>query len=142
MVEFVPFDPVHLDFFRPHPDFAEQVARESPQALAQSREAWSLVDMERGEVLAVFGAMETYNGVFYLWGYLSQDGGAHLLRLTRFFVRWVDMLGGVRKECTVLKNWKCGHRWMRLLKFKRETARPMKLWDGFSDFHLYAKVRP
>jgi hypothetical protein len=143
MAEFVPFDPVHMDFLQVHPDFAAQAARENPEALAQSREAWSLVDLERGDVLAVFGAVETYKGVIFLWGYLGRDVGfLDLLRLTRFFIVWVASLDAVRIETTVLKNWKCGHRWMRRRKFRRETARPMKLWDGFNDFHLYARVKP
>lgn len=142
MAEFVPFEPLHFDLMRVHPDFTDQAARESAEALAHSREAWSLIDMDTGEVLAVMGAVETYNRVFYVWGYMSENGGRHLLRLTRFVNNWVGMLDAVRIECTIRKNWKCGHRWMRLLKFRRETSRPMKLWDGFSDFHLYAKVQP
>ncbi len=142
MADFVPFDPLHFEFLQVHPDFAAQAGREDPQALARSREAWSLVDMERGEVLAVFGAMETYTGVFFLWGYISRNARfADLLRLTRFFCAWVASLDAVRLECTILKNWKCGHRWMRRRKFRRETARPMKLWDGFADYHLYAQVK-
>lgn len=140
MIEFVPFDPMHFEFLNVPDEFAAQAAREDPQALAHSREAWTAVDLDTGEVLAVMGAIETYNGVFYLWGYLSENGGRHLLAITRFFRRWISLIDGVRLECTIRKNWKCGHRWMRLMKFRKETARPMRLWDGFSDFHLYAKV--
>lgn len=140
MIKVVPFDPVHMDFCDFHESCSAQAAREDPEALAKSIEAWSLIDDESGSVIAIVGMMGTYNRCAYLWSYMSKHAGRHMTRITRFVADLVARMGLVRIEATVLKDAKPAHRWMRLLGFKRETSRPMKLWDGVSDFHLYSLV--
>lgn len=139
MLKSVPFDPIHFEFMEPHPLFAGAYSRESADALARSREAWSFLD-DTGRVIAIIGAMETHAGVAYIWSFMSAHAGPHMLAIHRFTARWLDTLGFRRIECTVLSGFKAAHRWMRMLNFKRETSRPMKKWDGVDDFHLYSRI--
>lgn len=139
MLKPVPFDPVHMEFLDVHPMFASAFSREDPEMLAKSRDAWSLID-EGGNVVAIIGAMETHQGVAYLWSFMSKGAGRHMTAIHRWTRTWIDTLGFKRTECTVLSGFKAAHRWMRMLGFKRETSRPMKKWDGVDDFHLYSKI--
>lgn len=139
MLRPVPFDPLHMGFFEPHPQFADAAAREDPEMLAKSREAWTFLDQDCN-VVAIVGAMSTHEGVAYIWSFMSTRASGHALAITRFMTRWLPTLDCVRLEATVLKDFKAAHRWMRILGFKRETTRPMKRWDGVNDFHLYARV--
>lgn len=141
MIATVPYTPIHMEFCDFHEAFADQAGREDPNMLAASREAWSFIDEDSGEVIAIVGVIETHENCGYVWSYMSKSAGRHMTRITRFMVRWLDTLGMVRIEATVLKNFKAAHRWMRLLSFKRETTRPMKRWDGINDYHLYSRVR-
>lgn len=140
MIKAIPFDPLHLEFMDVDPAFASQASREDPAMLARSAEAYSFIDDETGNVVAVIGAMKTFDGCCFLWSIFSTKACKHLLTITRFAKRWLLTLGFVRMECTVMSGFRPGHRWMRILGFKRETTRPMKKWDGIDDFHLYSKV--
>ena len=136
----VPYSPVHMEFCAFHPQFADAASREDPEMLAKvSREAWALLD-EGGQVVAIIGAVETHSRCAYLWSFMSESAGRHAVGLTRFMLRWLPLLDCIRLETTVMKDFRAGHRWMRLLGFKKETTRPMKRWDGVSDFHLYARI--
>lgn len=139
MTKIVPYVPEHFEFIEPHEKFTAMAAREDGNVLAMSKEAWTFLD-DAGNVIAIIGAMETHKGVAYLWSIMSTRAGAHMTAITRFAIGWLERLGMVRYEATVLKDFKEAHRWMRMLGFKKETTRPMKRWDGHNDFHLYARV--
>lgn len=136
----VPYIPAHLEFCDFIPEFADAAAREDPEMLAKvSREAWTFLD-DAGNVVGMVGAVSTHERCAFIWTFAGAGSGRHMLRITRFMRRWLAMLDCVRLEATVVKDFRAGHRWMRLLGFKRETTRPMKRWDGVSDFHLYARI--
>jgi hypothetical protein len=139
MVQVVPFVPEHMAFIDLPDAVKAQAGREDPQLLAASREAWTWLS-DDGEVLAVMGAVETHPRVVYVWTYLGKGAGRHAIRLVRWAAFWLLSLHAVRVEGTVIKNDRCGHRLMRLLGFKRETTRPMRMWDGYDSYHLYARV--
>ena len=140
MLNVVPFDPIHMEFMTFEEPFGDLAGRENPaQLMKASKEAWAFIDGD-ANVVAVMGAVETHKGCVYLWAFFGAGACRHLLPITRHAKRWLGTLGAIRAECTILKNFKPGHRWMRLLDFKRETTRPMKRWDGVNDFHLYARV--
>lgn len=140
MLTAVPFDPIHFEFCQFDGPFADLASREDGATLAKaSKEAITFLDAD-SNVVAIIGAIETHKGCAYLWAFFGTGACRHLLQITRHVRAWVPLLGMIRAECTVLKNFKPGHRWMRLLGFKRETTRPMKRWDGVNDFHLYARV--
>ena len=140
MITPVPYTPAHMEFIDPHPLYAEAAGREDPENLGNvSRDAWALLD-DAGNVVAILGAVETHARCAFVWSFAGKQAGAHMLGITRFVQRWLDTLHCVRLEATVMKDHRAGHRWMRLLGFRRETTRPMRKWDGENDFHLYARV--
>lgn len=140
-IKVVPFVPAHMAFCDFHDVFADQAKGEDPELLAEcSHEAWTWIDESNGEVIAIVGAVRSHPRVFYMWSFMSKRAARHMLRIHRFSSHWITTLGAVRLEGTVVKNFKPGHRWMRMLGFRKETERPMKRWDGVHDCHLYSKV--
>jgi hypothetical protein len=136
----VPYTPAHMEFCDFHPHHADAASREDPESLGHvSRDAWALMD-DAGNIVAIMGAVETHNRCAFIWTFAGKDAGRHMIGITRFCKRWLDTLSCVRLEATVMKDFRAGHRWMRLLGFRKETTRPMKRWDGINDFHLYARI--
>jgi RimJ/RimL family protein N-acetyltransferase len=136
----VPYTPAHMEFCDFHPQYADAASREDPESLGNvSREAWTFLD-DAGNVVGIVGAVTTHAGCAYIWTFAGKEAGRHMLAITRFVQRWLESLSCVRLEATVMKDFRPGHRWMRLLGFRKETTRPMKRWDGINDFHLYARI--
>jgi hypothetical protein len=92
-------------------------------------------------VLAIGGYIRRRPRVAWLWFLPARRGRFLLLRVSRFFERWVATFEpGLRIEATVLADFPQGNRWACLLGLERETGQPMTKWDGYHDYHLYARI--
>lgn len=137
----VPYEPVHFDFIEADPMFAGLKANMNAATLLTGGKAVTWIDRTQGEVLAIAGYVVRCPGVAWIWFLPSPRGARMLLRVTRYFKRWVATLeDGVRIEAHVVAGFREGHRWTQMLGLERETGEPMRLWDGCDDYHLYARV--
>lgn len=84
---------------------------------------------EGGTVLLCGGAAQTHAGYATLWSVLSPDAGRHMVPLTRATRRFIARLPHPRVDTIVNEGFAAGHRWVRLLGFKREAV----LADYFPD---------
>lgn len=140
MIRAVPYTPAHMDFCDFAAPYDELAKREDPEALARSREAWTILD-GNGTPVAIFGAVETHPRVLYVWGFIGKGSPFALLEALRFARTWLATLDFVRCETAAPKAYSPGYKLLRFLGFRRETSKPMKKWDGVSDFHLFSMVR-
>jgi hypothetical protein len=136
-----PMTEAHFDLIDPEPMLAGLKSQIDIRNVMACGKAMAWVDTERGEVVALGGYLVRREGVAWLWFLPSRRGSRMLLRMARFFRRWVATLDeGIRLEAVVLADFREGIRWVEFLGLKRETGEPMRRWDGESDYHLYARV--
>ena len=104
---------------------------------AQMGETWHvLLD---GKVVAFGGHFPAWAGRNVVWGYLSKDAGPAIRAMTRYIRAELEAASVQRFEAYVARNFKSGHRWIRLLGFKSEgTLR--KIAHG-TDYTMYARVK-
>ena len=141
MITRLPMMPEHFDLIEPDPAFAGLKARMNRDAILKAGKAMAWVDTARAEVLAVGGYIVRCEGVAWVWFLPSVRGSRMLLRMTRFFKRWVASLdGGIRVEAHVLADFQEGNRWARMLGMERETEEPIELWDGRRNYHLWSRI--
>lgn len=141
MIARFPMTAEHFDLIEPDPVFRGIKARMNRDAILRAGKAMAWVDLGAAEVLAVGGYIIRCPGVAWMWFLPSARGSRMLVRMTRFFGRWVASLdAGIRVEAHVLADFQEGNRWARMLGMERETGEPMRLWDGQHDYHLYARV--
>lgn len=136
----IPFEPPHMDMIEPDPVFASMKASIRVDALMRGK-GMSWIDTETASVLACGGYIIRREGVAWLWFMPSQRGSRMLLRMARFFKRWLNTLEpGIRLEAHVLADFQAGLRWVEFLGMERETGEPMRKWDGLNDYHQFARI--
>lgn len=106
--------------------------------LAASGPAWA-VRLD-GKLVAVGGHCPAWSGRTVAWGYLGQDCGPALPVMTKFVLRHMRHLEVEfpRIEAYAERNHAAGHRWLRLLGFKREGV--MRKFCMGRDYLMYARV--
>lgn len=133
--------PEHFDLIEPDPAFEGFKACMDVDNLMDGGKALAWVERDQGTVLAVGGYIERLPGVLWIWFLPSAAGSRMLLRISRHFERWIATLKvGTRVEATIKAEFEAGNRWAAMLGLEQETGEPMRLWDGRSDYHLYARV--
>jgi hypothetical protein len=141
MITRLPMTAEHFDLIEPDPMFRDVKRRMNRDAIIKMGKAAAWVDTTSIEVLALAGFVIRCPGVAWMWFLPSARGSRMLVRVTRFFGRWVASLdAGIRVEAHVLADFEAGNRWAEMLGMERETGEPMRLWDGQHDYHLYARV--
>lgn len=139
MIARFPMTREHFELIEPDPVFSGFKARMPIDVMLAGGKSMAWVDGP--DVLCIGGYVIRRPGVAWMWFLPSRQGSRMLLRMARFFQRWVATLeDGIRIEATVLADFPEGNRFATLLGLERETAEPMRLWDGHCDYHLYARV--
>lgn len=112
---------------------------ETATALATAQECFTAtVD---GEIIACVGLIKFWEGRRYVWAYLAQNAGPHLVALTWRIRRWLRYHGKGRIEAAIDPEFKSAVKWALLLGFKNETPeKHMKEYVPGRDYDLYARV--
>ena len=141
MIARFPMTAEHFDLIEPDPVFADVKACMRRNVILSQGKAVAWVDLARVEVLALAGYVIRCPGVAWMWFLPSVRGSRMLVRVTRFFGRWVASLdAGIRVEAHVAADFEAGNRWAAMLGMERETGEPMRLWDGQRDYHLWSRI--
>lgn len=92
-----------------------------------------------GAILACAGIARTAFRGGYLWAFVAQDAGRHMVKLDRCMRRFLDAVKITRIEATVEAGFSPGCRWLEILGFEYEGL--MKKYGPSGDDHLrYARV--
>lgn len=141
MIARFPMTAEHFDLIEPDPAFAGMKAMMRRDVLLRAGKAVAWVDTRAADVVALAGYVIRCPGVAWMWFLPSARGSRMLVRVTRFFGRWVATLdAGIRVEACVLADFPEGNRWAAMLGMERETGEPMRLWDGRHDYHLWSRI--
>lgn len=89
--------------------------------------------------LAAAGICPQWDNRAMAWAVLSSSACLHMLEITRAVRRFLDCRQEHRIEAQVKTNFEAGHRWARMLGFKREGT--MRAYCYGEDFDLYARIR-
>lgn len=116
-------------------------ARLSPDALFgldRAGPTWGV--LLNGKPVAVGGHVPAWKGRTILWGYLGAECGPALIVMTREVRKQIKAmeLEFPRMEAYAERHHKEGHRWLRLLGFKKEGA--MRKFCHGVDYTLYSRV--
>lgn len=112
------------------------VLRAQEDQLLASVAAW-----HEGRVLGAAGLINVWPGRAVAWALLSKYIGPHLRECTKHIRFVLDNHPAKRIEMVVLKDFRAGNVWARLLGFKLETPNGMDAYfaDGTAAM-LYARV--
>lgn len=94
------------------------------RALQRQGSAWAVVAAD-GEVLALAGVAEQWEGRGLAWCLLSESASSHMVGLTRAVGRYLGALDYRRLEMYVDAQFGAGCRWAEMLGFKNETPEGM-----------------
>lgn len=139
----VPFRAVHLKVM----EIQEQQAylagpiADGDWTPLESDNAATLLDEEMRPV-ACCGVMPRWEGVGYLWTFLSRHlAGPNFVAFHRLARDFLARLDFDRIEAGVEDGFEAGERWAAMMGFSKETRVPMRKFMYGRDFHLWAKVR-
>lgn len=106
--------------------------------LIQSGPVWA-VRLD-GKLVALCGHTPMWQGRTAAWAFLGADSGPAMVQITRATRRLFDDLRVEfpRIEAYVDRHHEEGHRWMRLLGFKKEGL--MRKFANGIDYVMYARV--
>ena len=128
----IPFDPIHLQGFRPH----------ARQAGADLSGAWfdgvgvTLMDGDR--VIAAGGLLPIWSGRVLAWALISE--GANMVAVSRAAREFLAGFPELQRiEATVDLTFPEAIRWIELLGFQREGIM-RKCGPNGEDFAMYARV--
>ena len=94
-----------------------------------------------GHVVACLGLVSVWKYRRYVWAFLADDCGKHMIHLTRAVKLWLKYHGQGRIETSVDCNFPAAIRWAEMLGFEREGM--MRQYSPLgADCYLYARVRP
>lgn len=100
----------------------------------------ALTALDGDHVLMVGGVLPLTLRMGSLWAVLAEDAGAHMLRLHRGTLRFLEIGKWRRLEATVEVGFGAGCRWLELLGFTLESPR-VSYGDNGEDHLAYVKVQ-
>lgn len=122
------------------PILAEHITEDQILALVSSKHSYTVVNAY-GKVLGVGGIVEKWKGRAEAWAILDQNSREYFLCIHNAVKRFLNGFNVRRIEAEVDCNFEAGHRWMRLLGFKKEADR-MRFFDpAGNDCSLYSLVK-
>lgn len=137
----VPFMPIHLEGLilnKAQKDLMEHLTPEYAELLASG---YAYACIANGEVCAIAGLLQVAHNRLQAWALMPENSNKHMLPITRQIMEFFKGLKGVRVETPVLREFKEGHRWARMLGFKNETPDGMAGYGlGGETYDLYARV--
>lgn len=138
----VQFEPKHLEELLLQPSQAlMQPVLSNPdygRGLASAGPAFTGI-AEEG-VIACMGLIPQWQDRAIAWGLISAEAGRHFVQITKAVFRTMELYPYRRIEASVLTQFEQGHRWAKLLGFKRECTMKAYLPNG-DDCDLYARVK-
>lgn len=139
----VPFIPTHLSNIDLHESMGfmnEYLDNADYANLLVSGIGYSgIVD---GRTVLASGLLQTGTYKATAWALVGKDAGKYMLKATREIERQIRQSPYKRIETPVLRSFKEGHRWMKILGFENETPNGMKYWgeDG-KTYDMYARYK-
>ena len=95
--------------------------------------------VQNGEVLAMWGAEQVWEGRTIVWALLSQNIGLTMPVIHRHMVKFLSRLTSRRLEAYIDVGFAPGHRWVKMLGFEVEGYMKSFRPNG-DDMVLYARV--
>jgi RimJ/RimL family protein N-acetyltransferase len=136
-----PFIPAHIPMlklqqaqaimqpFIDEPGYGEQ--------LAATSEAFSC--FVNDEIIAIIGIIPQWENRAVAWGLIGENAGPHFISITKAIHRFIEIANYRRIEAFVDTEFEQGHRWMKIMGFKKEGR--MAYFDpNGRDYDLYAKI--
>lgn len=96
---------------------------------------------EQGKVIAVAGVVERWENRSEVWAIIDENSRDNFLELHNAVKRFLSIYPIKRVEAVVEYTFEAGHRWMRLLGFKKETERMIAYGPGGNDSTMYVKIK-
>lgn len=94
-----------------------------------------------GAVVGAAGIYPIWHGRAICWALLGANAGPYFVQIHRAVKRFLAIQQFRRLECTVDCGFDAGHRWARMLGFKREAERMQAFDAAGRDHALYARIR-
>lgn len=117
-----------------HQNLSIEMAREF------EREFFSYSGMAGDRVIFCGGFHEYWPGRVESWCVIANDARAEFLALFKMVKKKIESVPFRRIESVIKLDFKEGHRWMRLLGFKKEAEVMRGYGPMGEDFALYARV--
>lgn len=141
-IEIIPFKEEHfwaIDV-QPAQAYVRQYAEPGSIKHLEDLDSFTIVTGEK--LLACVGWINIYPTRALMWGFLSATSGPWMHGITKVAHRMIEGLPHKRVEIEVDCEFEEGHRWARIMGFKKEVER-LKCYrmDG-GDSTLYSLVRP
>lgn len=140
MIVIVPFIPAHLKDFEcieQQRDIQNLFCQEYGEYLCQGEAYSVIVD---GVVISMHGVLNCEGDRFFSWSLMSNKTMNYMHFITRHVNSFLDKFKGGRVETIVLKDFKQGHRWVKMLGFKNETPNGMEKYFNGKNYCLYSRV--
>ena len=100
----------------------------------------SFTVMVEGKIIACCGVVRPWTGRACAWALLAKDAGAHFVALHRAAKGYFDLCADRRIEALTDSDFLQGHRWLKMLGFRREGQMQYYTPDG-RHVDLYARVK-
>jgi RimJ/RimL family protein N-acetyltransferase len=137
----VPFQPEHfeqIDLQTQQLWYRDILDKEKLEQVAQG-EAYTVLDGDK--VVAIGGVQDIWTGRGAVWAFLSYDMRKYMRFCHSAVLKFLEMTKTYNRiECVVDKDFPNGHRWMKLLGFKREGIMEKYLPNG-EDVVSYSRVK-
>ena len=140
MIQFVDYEPAHLLELKlqtPQAYFNKLITPEYARSL-NNRMAWT--GMAGNRIVGCAGIVEVWSERALVWALMAEESGQHMLAITRYVRRVLDLFAFRRVEAWVDPNFAPAVRWAEMLGFEREGY--MRAFTPTGDDQLlYAQVR-
>jgi RimJ/RimL family protein N-acetyltransferase len=136
----IPFLPAHLKGLQVHESQGDCLALFEDEQYGETLflgEAYTAI--VNGVVMGCFGLLPLTPNRGQIWSLLSPYSGKHMAGITRFAIKSIAKCGIKRIEAHVRTDFEQGHRWAKMLGFKREGTMEAYGDDGL-DYDLYSRV--
>lgn len=137
----VPFQAEHIERMRIQDAQAYSLAWVDDEQARSLEGIPSFTALDGDVVLGSAGVLPIWENRALAWAYLSSDIGPYFVAIHRAVKRFLDACPYRRVEAAVDIDFAAGHRWMRMLGFRREAERMVAYRPDGGDMALYARVR-
>lgn len=96
---------------------------------------------EDGRVIGVAGVVEKWNERAEAWAIIDEDSRKYFISFHNAVKKFLKLGMWRRIEATVQNDLEVGHRWMKLLGFKKECGLMRNYGVEGEDFSLYSFIR-
>jgi len=142
MITYTPFKAEHLLNLELQDAQAHLRDRLDISGLRTLENEWANTLCVDGRVAVCAGFIEIWPGRAMVWSFLGKDlNSKNFLEFHNIAKRFVDLVPYKRLEAYVRCDFKAGHRWIKALGFKQESACMEAFEPDGSDHALYSKIK-